>query len=857
FLDQAIGFKELTDQIKKDAESFAQTIQRAPKRTKEIETELKRPTPPPGSEEVLKEVQALDVEGLENKIRQEEAALIEAKASLTKLIDQIAREENAPQKLRENINKVKEGLKKVQIKLDTVRPPNEPAPVIESRRISLLTEQARYQTEITSYEQRLAGQGIFLALLKAERNFSDLQVKKQEGLIKAWIKEGQKRLQREAEQAVVGAEVAKYGAYRLPESVQKEFDKNVQLAEALEKVIQEEAIASIDLERKKAQIKELEQEFSLARERVKIGLRSAAIGLALREQHRSLPTFSGYRQDSARRQSRMSELRGAHLDAEREIRTLTDLDAETSRIIQSAGSIPEDQQVSLKNKVINLLNDRRQLLKKLATGYRRYFNDLKNLEFIGHQQVSLAAEFREFLNLSLMWIQSSKILGPSDLRHLPASVGWILNPVHWWHLLHDIWDSFKRSPVLWGMAWLFGFALVLGRRRARRDLAEVAQRVRHVATDSFLLTLRALAETAFLAVGWPFLFGLLSWQLSSLPMPNEFTLAAITGFKSVAQALALYGFFYYTCCNNGLAQAHFKWSEAARLTLQRNLWLLLRILLPIAFLMRMETTVEYGDSMGRLAFIAITIGFSVFLSRVLRFSGPIVSEMIKNHPNGLLVRLRYIWFPIAVGFPLLMAFLSVLGYYYHTALTLAGLAVKTYELILILAIVYHLMLRWLIVAKRRFAYEEARRKAEEAAQDHEADEKATEMGLEGVEVAVDEEEITLEEMDDQTRKLLRTIILFATILGLWMIWDQVLPAFRSIVDIRLWSYSAEVEGVTRTLPITVYNLLLAVVIAAITFVSARNLPGVLEISILNRLSLDAGARYAFTTVSRYVITALG
>jgi potassium efflux system protein len=856
YLDQAISFREQADQIKKDAESFAKTLQSAPKRTREIENELKRPTPALESEEVLKEVQDLDVKNLESKIRQEEAVLIETKAKLAKLIDQIAREGNAPQQLRQSINKSKEGLKEVQAKLEA-SPPNEPAPVIEARRISLLMEQAKYQEEITAYEQRLAGQGVFLSLLRVERDLVELQVGKQEGFIRVWKEIAQKRRQREAEQAVAGAEVAKFEAYKLPEPVQNEFDENVQLAEALEKVIQEEATANKDLEKKEGEVKVLEQEFNLAQERVKIGLRSAAIGLALREQHRSLPSFSGYRQDSARRQSRMSEIQTAHLDVERRMRALADPEVETSRILKSVGPIPEDQRGPLRNKVIGLLKDRRELLENLSTGYRRYFNDLKNLEFLDHQMVKLADEFRSFLDLSLMWIQSSKFLGPSDLKRLPTAVGWILNPVHWWQLLHDVWYSFIKSPVLWGLAWLFGLALVLGRRRVRRDIEKVSKRVGHVATDSFVLTLRALVGTAYLAAGWPLLIGVLGWQLSTLTLPQDFTLAATTGFKSVAFALALYGFFYHICCSHGLAQVHFKWSEEARLTLQRNLWLLLRILLPIVFVMQMETTVEYGDSMGRLAFMAVTIGFSVFLSRVLRFSGPIVSEMIKNHPNGLLTRSRYVWLPIAVGFPLLMAFLAVLGYYYHTALTLAGLAVRTYELILALAVVYHLLLRWLFVTKKRFAYAEAKKKAEEAARDRETDDQAAEANLESVGVDVDEEEITIDEMDEQTRKLLRTIIVFATILGLWTIWDQVLPAFRSISDIRLWSYSTEVEGVARTVPITIYNLLLAVVITAITFVSARNLPGVLEISLLNRFSLDAGARYAFTTISRYVITALG
>ena len=323
-----------------------------------------------------------------------------------------------------------------------------------------------------------------------------------------------------------------------------------------------------------------------------------------------------------------------------------------------------------------MLTDRRELLEKLSTGDQRYFDLLRNIEYTEQRLVKQADEFRAFLDLNLMWIRSSKFLGPGDLRHLPAAVGWVLNPAHWWRLLQDVWVSFIRSPVLFGLGWVLGIFLILGRRRVRRDLFEVSKRIGHVVTDSFSLTLRALVETAFLAAGWPFIIGLLGWQLSALSTPHEFTLAAANGFKGIANALALYGFFYYTCISHGLAQSHFRWSEAIRLTLKRNLWLLLRIFLPVLFLMFLETTVAYGDSLGRLAFIAITIGFSVFIHRVLRFSGPIVSNLINNRPRDWLVRSRYVWLPLAVGLPLLMAVLAVMGYYYHTALTLARLVIK-------------------------------------------------------------------------------------------------------------------------------------------------------------------------------------
>jgi len=85
----------------------------------------------------------------------------------------------------------------------------------------------------------------------------------------------------------------------------------------------------------------------------------------------------------------------------------------------------------------------------------------------------------------------------------------------------------------------------------------------------------------------------------------------------------------------------------------------------------------------------------------------------------------------------------------------------------------------------------------------------------------------------------------------------VLPAMQMLEDIRLWSYNVEVEGITKVVPITLTKVLLAILIAIITFVAARNLPGVLEISLLKYLPLDAGARYAFSTICQYVVSGIG
>jgi potassium efflux system protein len=124
-------------------------------------------------------------------------------------------------------------------------------------------------------------------------------------------------------------------------------------------------------------------------------------------------------------------------------------------------------------------------------------------------------------------------------------------------------------------------------------------------------------------------------------------------------------------------------------------------------------------------------------------------------------------------------------------------------------------------------------------------------------IEMDEPEISRAQITEHTRALLQSLLLFSSLIGLWAIWNEVLPAMQVLGDIHLWSYSVEVEGVTKVVPITLTSVLFAILIAIITYVGARNLPGVLEITLFKYLPLDAGGRYAFSTICQYMISGIG
>ena len=132
--------------------------------------------------------------------------------------------------------------------------------------------------------------------------------------------------------ALAEAENARSKGSGLPADLQKEFEYNILLGEELEKLIGLEETLTKKRQGKQAQLKELEEDFALAREKVETAVLTEAIGIALRAQRSSLLGLSTNRQDSAQRRLEMGNIREAQLDVERKHRDLADLDSQGDQV---------------------------------------------------------------------------------------------------------------------------------------------------------------------------------------------------------------------------------------------------------------------------------------------------------------------------------------------------------------------------------------------------------------------------------------------------------------------------------------------------------------------------------------------
>ena len=110
-------------------------------------------------------------------------------------------------------------------------------------------------------------------------------------------------------------------------------------------------------------------------------------------------------------------------------------------------------------------------------------------------------------------------------------------------------------------------------------------------------------------------------------------------------------------------------------------------------------------------------------------------------------------------------------------------------------------------------------------------------------------EPTLFEMSQQTRRLIGAVTTILLVLGMWTIWNEVLPAFAKLGEFELYTIGED--------PITLGAIITALVVTILTVIVARNVPGLLEIIVLRRLPLDRGIRFAIITICRYVLVIVG
>jgi potassium efflux system protein len=304
-----------------------------------------------------------------------------------------------------------------------------------------------------------------------------------------------------------------------------------------------------------------------------------------------------------------------------------------------------------------------------------------------------------------------------------------------------------------------------------------------------------------------------------------------------------------------LAEAHFVWPQAVRITLRKNLRWFMAVTIPLVFVsavlyadagLRSQdevTTSRAFESAARSFVLALLIAAGVFTYRVLRPNGLLFRSLSESHAESRVYGMRRgIYYTVQFVLGALVV-LALIGYDF----TVAQLTTKLYAsmlLIEVLIIGVAFANRWLVIARRRMAIAQAQQRRAQIAQQ-------TETSGDLAAVAIAEETPDLSEMNQQSQRLLKSIVTLIGLIGFWYIWSDVVPALNFLEQFELWPATGGGKAVT------INDAIIATVVVIVTILATRNIPGLLEIVVLSRLPLDTGTRYAIITICRYVLTIVG
>ncbi len=861
YYDQALRFYELAEQFRRDKDVATSRIQASEARTKEARALLKKPLPPVAVESAAA---ALSTPKLEQRTSEEVDKRKAVTDSLDRWTGELERQKNLLKQLPDMISRTNQRIAQLEEELRLPPAGQSQAFVSEALQHALKAELAKAKVELSLYEQLLSGHESIMALLTAERDLADRQARYQQTIAAGWQSALQARREKEAEKARIEAEKAQAKSPVLPPVLQKELDLNVTLSEELEALTKEELIQVKELSYLQSRLQDLAYEQQLARERVELITLGGESGYFLRELKQTLPDARQFEKNSYRRKLKISQYREKQLELDRRRRQLADLDELIDRVLADKSRPAEgdlQETLKLKGDLRNVFIARRDLIEKLQAGYSRALKYLSNIEVSDAELTEKARQLESFLDRHLLWIRSSKSLDWEDFRHLKVAVSWFANDDFWWQFRQDLKLSLMLRTTSWVLGLVLAVLLLAGKRTARKDLARTADRVKHQDRDSFGLTLRALLATAWMAVVWPFAIGFVAYQLSRLPMPHIFTQAISSGLTAVAAILLPVGFFYHVFTRDGLGQAHLQWSEPILRSLRVNLRWFIPCMVTFGFFlasMKVAKRFEYSDALAIAALILLSLAAVVFLARILYPGGAVVASLAARRPKSWTVRLRYIWFPIILAAPLCQIVLAAGGYFY-SALEMRHLIRTTVLLLVALAVLKALGMKWLWFVHRRLLLNRAAREPSASGQSDDAapDSRFLEADSQEDPQPPPAADDSIEKIQIQSRNILNSLIVIAGAVLLWVIWEPIFPALGILESVQLWSYAATVDGAVQQVPVDLFDLLLAVVLVIATVVASRNLPGFLEITVLNAIPMDFGARQALVIISRYIIIAVG
>ncbi|WP_218723355.1 mechanosensitive channel MscK [Pseudomonas bubulae] len=499
---------------------------------------------------------------------------------------------------------------------------------------------------------------------------------------------------------------------------------------------------------------------------------------------------------------------------------------------------PADQVTpQLRKTLLELVNTRSDLLDRLNRELSSLLNESITLQLNQKQLLSTAQSLRATLDEQMFWIPSNKPLDLEWLETAPRQLEQQITTLPWGSSVSELAEGLVQRPLLFLPFLLVVVALLWKRRYLYSKLNNIHQDIGHFKRDSQWHTPLAILINILLAMPISLALALCGYALQT----DARGMNANTGAALIQMAEAWLVFYtaYRILAPGGVAELHFRWEKPLVAFLQnwiRKLGFVVLALVAVVAFAEQQPAALADDVLGILVVLSCYAAMAWLLCRLLLND---FETATKAYRLRKLLGFAFALLPLAL-------FVAVCFGYYYTALKLSDRLINTLYLLMLWLVVEAAFVRGLAVAARRLAYQRALAKRQAA----------KEAG-EGNDTIIEEPTLDIEQVNQQSLRLIRLALLAGFIGILYWVWADLISVFSYLDNITLYEYTSGTGANMSMVPISIGDVIGALVIIGISIALARNLPGLLEVLVLSRLDLGQGSAYATTTLLTYVIIGVG
>ncbi len=871
---QALEHLKSAEDWRAKADQFEQLRVDAPAliEARQLELESTNITLSESVDALLADADSLKASEIEVKVSEAESALDVAQAAVAELEQESSRRAERRRQLPGLQTDARARLDAARAQVNAAPATSESAEVTAARdvlaraKVILAEQELRAHTEeLSSYDAR--GRLLALRIDLATRN-----AQRAKSLADRWREKLGLKRQEEARQAEIAAREAILEAANAPvevrQLVQDLATENADLTReqsGARGLIQKMERSDIRREEVNALLNQLDSEFTRLKKKVDAAGSSAVVGLLLRGHRQSLPDVRMLEREIAQRKEEIATVQIDQIQAEEDRRELADIDAKITSVFQEITTdLSEEQRETIRKILRQYYESKRSLLYEKTSFQEKYYDKLIDLDTSALQLIEKVNQQDTYIQERVLWVRSGSPLGLTLLKDSRAALLWLLDARQIDEITNAIWTDVRAYPLPATLASLSLFLLIAARRPLRKRVRQSAEHGKKKGNVQLRPTFNAMVYTFILSLDIPLVFALFGWRLSASFASTDYTSAAGNGLINAALVLWSVDFTREVLKRNGLGVAHFDWSEKACRGIYKTLLWLEILSLPSVYVI--SALAEFGDnhaedSLGRLCFMLNMLMLTFALHQLLRKRNGSLFNLIELARGKSSLYARRIGYLIGLGIPLALFLAAGLGFYY-SALHIASQIHATLLCVLGLILVIQLILRWMTITRKRLAREQAR-KRREAARDG---------GTSMSDVVVEQgQEIDLARIDAQSMRLIKSGFVACLALATYLIWSPDLPALSVLDNQTLWetydtvqrevlnpeTEQTEIVSESVMVPITLRDAVFFLFIVGISFIAVQNLPGLLEIVLLERLSLIAGERYAVKSIVAYVLTVAG